>query len=327
MKIVQRGSLGGVSRLTLGSGGIGQVWGPTDRDEATATVRLAWESGITLFDMAPLYGDGEAESVMGHAFDGRFPDGLRVTTKCMLGDTPAADVERRLRASLDESCRRMRCEYADVFILHGYIVADDLRDSSRGARLAQIGVPETRYFNTVVPAFERLKASGRIGAWGITAASTQPQNLAALRHPSAPGVVQSIANLLDSPGGMAITRQPAEPRAVIAEASRRGIGVMGIRAVAAGSLTSFIDRKVADRSPEMRDWNRAEGFRALAAKLGKSPAYLAHSYALSMQGIDTVVLGIKNRSELTECLAAEADGRMSQDVIAAIDAAAADPAR
>ncbi len=202
-----------------------------------------------------------------------------------------------------------------------------MRDSSRGARLAQIGVPETRYFDTVVPAFERLKASGRIGAWGITAASTQPQNLAALRHPSAPGVVQCIANLLDSPGGMAIARQPAEPRAVIAEASRRGIGVMGIRAVAAGSLTSFIDRKVADRSPEMRDWNRAEGFRALAAKLGKSPAYLAHSYALSMQGIDTVVLGIKNRSELTECLAAEADGRMSQDVIAAIDAAAADPAR
>ena len=46
-----------------------------------------------------------------------------------------------------------------------------------------------------------------------------------------------------------------------------------------------------------------------------------------MQGIDTVVLGIKNRSELTECLAAEADDRMSQDVIAAIDAAAADPAR
>tara|TARA_B100000676_G_scaffold257231_1_gene264912 strand:- start:47 stop:376 length:330 start_codon:yes stop_codon:yes gene_type:complete len=109
MKIVQRGSLGGVSRLTLGGGGIGQVWGPTDRDEAIATVRLAWESGITLFDMAPLYGDGEAESVMGHAFDGRFPDGLRVTTKCMLGDTPAADVERRLTASLDESCRRMRC--------------------------------------------------------------------------------------------------------------------------------------------------------------------------------------------------------------------------
>ena len=47
-------------RLSLGGGGIGQVWGSTDRDEAIATVRAAYEAGIDLFDMAPLYGRGEA---------------------------------------------------------------------------------------------------------------------------------------------------------------------------------------------------------------------------------------------------------------------------
>ena len=52
------------ARLTLGGGGIGQVWGSTDRDEAVATVRAAYEAGIDLFDMAPLYGRGEAESVI-----------------------------------------------------------------------------------------------------------------------------------------------------------------------------------------------------------------------------------------------------------------------
>ena len=41
------GQLGDISALTLGGGGIGQVWGPTTREEAMAIVRAAWEAGIT----------------------------------------------------------------------------------------------------------------------------------------------------------------------------------------------------------------------------------------------------------------------------------------
>jgi aryl-alcohol dehydrogenase-like predicted oxidoreductase len=67
------GKLGDISALTLGGGGIGQVWGPTSRAEAIATVRAAWEAGITLFDVAPSYGRGEAEAVLGEAFGGRLP--------------------------------------------------------------------------------------------------------------------------------------------------------------------------------------------------------------------------------------------------------------
>jgi predicted aldo/keto reductase-like oxidoreductase len=72
------GQLGDISALTLGGGGIGQVWGPTTRDEAMATVRAAWEAGITWFDVAPSYGRGEAEVVLGEAFGGRLPPGVRV---------------------------------------------------------------------------------------------------------------------------------------------------------------------------------------------------------------------------------------------------------
>jgi hypothetical protein len=39
-----------------------------------------------------------------------------------------------------------------------------------------------------------------------------------------------------------------------------------------------------------------------------------------MPNIDTVVLGVKNRAELTQCLAAEAASPMSADEIVAIDA-------
>src|SRR5215216_2431184 len=116
------GPLGPVSALTLGGGGLGQVWGETTREEAISTVREAVEAGVTLLDLAPSYGrDSEAERVIGEAFAGRLPEGVRLTTKCMLGNPPPGDVYERLSASLDASLARLRADYVDVFILHGMI--------------------------------------------------------------------------------------------------------------------------------------------------------------------------------------------------------------
>ena len=217
----------------------------------------------------------------------------------------------------------LRCDRIDVFILHGYIIEDGWSDSIRPALLPHIGVQESRFASHVVPLFERWKAEGRIGAWGFTAASTQAQNLGALDADTKPDVVQCITNLLDSPGSMAISDEPPKPRVVIEQASERGIGVMGIRAIAAGALATAIDREVDSGSAEKRDFDRAGAFRALAEESGQSPAFLAHQYALSMAGVDTVVLGVKNREELAECVAACAAGPMEQGLIEAIDRAVA----
>ena len=60
-----------VSALTLGGGGLGQLWGETTRAECVAAVHEAMAAGITLFDLAPLYGKGESERVLGEAFRSR----------------------------------------------------------------------------------------------------------------------------------------------------------------------------------------------------------------------------------------------------------------
>ena len=78
------------------------------------------------------------------------------------------------------------------------------------------------------------------------------------------------------------------------------------------------ERTLPPNHPEMRDYARAEGFRRFAAELGMTPAFLAHRYALSLQ-VDTVVLGIKNRAELAECVAAAEAGALSADLIARVD--------
>ena len=103
MQMRQLGRLWPVSALTLGGGGLGQVWGKTDRDEAVATVHAAVAAGITLFDLAPLYGRGESEAVIGEAFAGRPPPGLRFTTKCQVGTPAPAETASMIRRHLERS--------------------------------------------------------------------------------------------------------------------------------------------------------------------------------------------------------------------------------
>jgi aryl-alcohol dehydrogenase-like predicted oxidoreductase len=313
MQTRQLGRLWPVSALTLGGGGLGQVWGATTRDEAVATVREAVEAGITLLDVAPTYGDGEAERVIGEAFDGRLPDGVRVLTKCRLGNPPAGEVLSRLERSLDDSLARMQLSTVDILLLHGYLVPSGAEKEDT--------TPRSLYVDAVRPAFEDLVRRGRIGAWGITGIMVPSAILESLAEDPPPGVAQIVTNPLDSVGEMREGEEPARPRELIEAASRRGVGVMGIRAVQAGALTDALDRDLAADHPTMVDFRRAEPFRAIARQVGESAASLAHRYALTMPGVDTVVLGVKNRMELHDCLAAEARGALPAELVERIDGA------
>jgi aryl-alcohol dehydrogenase-like predicted oxidoreductase len=308
------GKLGEISCLTLGGGGTGQVWGPTTHDEAIATVREAVDAGITFLDVAPSYGNGKAELVVGEAFNGRLPDGVRLSTKCMLGNPPPDEVLPRLERSLDQSLARMKLERVDLFLLHGQIVPDAM-----AGRLE--GTPRRLFVEVVRPAFEQLVIRGRIGAWGISAIGVPTAVLETISEDPAPMAIQAVANLLDSVGAMKRFDEPARPREIIAAGQRRNIGIMGIRAVQAGALTDTFDRTLPETHPEMVDYRRATPFRVLAKEIGESPAALAHRYSLSIPGVATVVLGVKNRSELRECVAAAEHGPLDRELIARIDTA------
>jgi aryl-alcohol dehydrogenase-like predicted oxidoreductase len=315
----QFGRLGPVSTLTLGGGGLGMLWGETSFDECVATVHAAVEAGIDLIDLAPRYGDGKAEEVVGEAFAGKLPEGVRVTSKCNLGEPPAAEIEPLLRRSIEASLERLRLSRLDLFFLHSNVVPDSDHRARRPDAAARMTLHAT-FVAHVRPVFERLAAEGLIGAWGLTGIGHPDTIIRLLGETPAPAAVQCITNLLDSPGGLKFFDGPAKPRTVIAAAHANGVGVMGIRAVQAGALTSAIDRPLPADHPEMRDYKRAAGFRRLAAELGASPAALAHRYTLSL-GVDTLVLGVKNREELAECVAAAEAGPLPADLVARIDQA------
>lgn len=317
MQTATLGPLGKVSRLTLGGGGIGQIWGPTDREEASATLHAAVEAGITLIDTAPMYLN--CEVIVGETFAGAPPPHLRFTSKHQLGSPPPGKAAARLEASLEASLAAMRLERIDLFFLHSNIAPDDYAYAHGDAARDQFSTRWSIYRDEVIPAFERLKSQGRIGGWGITGIGVPQSIEAALTQAPRPDAVQIITNLLDSAGGIRRFAEPAAPRALLATAKAQGVGVMGIRAVQAGALTAAIDRPLSPNHPDARDYARAAPFRALCAALGEDPALIAHRYALGMDGVDTLVLGVKNRAELAQALAAEAAGPLPADQLTQIE--------
>jgi len=319
MEIRQLGRLWPVSALTLGGGGLGQVWGQTSRTEAIATVRAAVDSGINFLDMAPLYGKGEAEVVVGEAFDGQLPDGVHISSKCMVGTLEPAAMLEKMERSIIRSLKSMRRERLDTFILHSQILPDGYQLSGHEETQHTWTVNWSCYQQSVIPAMEQLQKKGLIADWGITGVGLPSTIRDALSLPVKPAVVQVIANLMDSAGGIRRFDEAAEPRRIIACAKEQGVAVMGIRAVQAGALTAAMDRVLAADDAEQLDFARAQPWRELCLELNENPAVLAHRYALAMAGVDTVVLGVKNRQEQAQIVDGHNLGPLDPDTIARID--------
>jgi aryl-alcohol dehydrogenase-like predicted oxidoreductase len=247
------------------------------------------------------------------------PSHLRITTKYQLGSPAPEQIAPKLAQSLDASLAAMKLDRVDVFFLHTNICADDYVYAVRPDMQDTFATRWSLYENQVIPTMETLKAAGKIGHWGITGVGVPETVLRAIDAAKPPGVIQAVTNLLDSAGSLRRFAEPARPRAIIAAAQMRGIGVMGIRAVQAGALTAQIDRTLSPNNPDSKDYARAEPYRALCRELGEDPAVLAHRYALSLPGVDTVVLGVKNRAELQQCVAAERSGPLEPFLMAKID--------
>ena len=313
-----------ISRLTLGGGGLGQIWGETTSEEVRATIHEAIDAGINLIDTAPSYLNCERE--ISEVFAGTLPRGVRITTKCLLGTVPAGSAATMLEASIDASLKAMQIDHADIFFLHSNICEDEFVFAHGNEFRAQFATPWSQYTEEVIPAFETLKAKGKIGAWGITGIGVPSTILKALSHTIRPDVVQLISNLMDSAGALRRYDEPERARELIASAKANGVGVMGIRAVQAGALTAGIDRPLKVSHPEAKDFARAAPFRTLCADLNIDPAIMAHRYALDIPGVDTVVLGVKNPAELGQCLEAEALVPLSSDLRSQIDGLGLAPA-
>jgi aryl-alcohol dehydrogenase-like predicted oxidoreductase len=113
-----------VSRVALGTWAMGGwMWGGTDERESVATIRAALHQGINLIDTAPVYGFGISEEIVGKALA---DSGLRshaiIATKVGLewrdGKVYRNATRNRIMWEVDESLRRLRTDYIDIYQVH-----------------------------------------------------------------------------------------------------------------------------------------------------------------------------------------------------------------
>ncbi|MCC6728330.1 MAG: aldo/keto reductase [Chthonomonadales bacterium] len=102
----------------LGLGGI-VVMGGT-QEEASRVVRDAVNRGVNYFDVAPSYGDGEAEQKLGPALEG-YRD--RVFLACKTARRDRGGAAEELQTSLE----RLRTNRLDLYQLHGLTSVDEVR--------------------------------------------------------------------------------------------------------------------------------------------------------------------------------------------------------
>ncbi len=121
--------------LGVGGGPLGGLFRHVAEEEALATVERAWDLGVRLFDVAPLYGHGRSERLIGTALRGKPRAEFVLSTKvgrllrptspeptdfvdadelCPVFDFSADGVRRSLEESLD----RLGLDSVDIVLIH-----------------------------------------------------------------------------------------------------------------------------------------------------------------------------------------------------------------
>ncbi len=170
------------------------------QEEASELVAYALDAGVNQFDVAPTYGDSEL--LVGNALPGNREE---VFINCKTTQRTKAGAAAELRASL----KRLGTDYVDLYQFHALDNPDDLQ-----VVFGPDGAME---------AFAEAKQQGLIRFIGIT--GHRPDNiLAALQ--------QYDFDTVMFPVNFVIWEHSDYGRSLLAEASRRNIGVLAIKALA-----------------------------------------------------------------------------------------------
>jgi methylglyoxal reductase len=156
------------SVLGLGTWAIGGAfWGGSLESESIKTIQAAINEGINLIDTAPAYGFGVAEEIVGKAIHGQ-RDKIIISSKCglnwndqhgtLVGHESGHDIYRYLgkefiRKDLENSLRRLKTEYIDIYYTHWQ--------------------DETTPLSEVMETLQQFKKEGKIRAIGASNATVE----------------------------------------------------------------------------------------------------------------------------------------------------------
>lgn len=129
-----------VSALSFGTATFGggnaffHAWGNTDVTEAQRMVDICLEAGVNLVDTADVYSSGLSEEILGKAIAGR-RDQLLLSTKATFrmgnGPNELGSSRSHLIQACEDSLRRLRTDYIDIYTLHGFDALTPVEETLR----------------------------------------------------------------------------------------------------------------------------------------------------------------------------------------------------
>lgn len=258
-----------------------------------AITHYAFDHGITHFDLANNYGPpyGTAEETFGRLMDEDFRpyrDELFIASKAGYDMWPGPygnwGSRKYLMASIEQSLRRMRLDYVDLFYSHRYDPATPLEET------LQALVDIVRQGKALYVGISR---------WPLEALKVAEEYLR--RHDTPMLIYQGRINMLD--------RAPIE-EGILDFCRDKGIGFISFSPLAQGLLTDrYLNGIPADSrmakgltlkqealTPELLQ--RLRGFNEEARQRGETLAEMALTWILEQQGVTSVIVGASKTEQL-----------------------------
>ncbi|RIK06409.1 MAG: aldo/keto reductase [Acidobacteria bacterium] len=191
-----------VSEVGFGAWVLGlNWWGEVDELKAQRLVGAALDSGITFFDTADVYGEGRSEELLGSALSGcrdkvaigsKFGYVISGSREHSQGERPHDWRPEAVRASLENSLRRLGTDWIDLYELHNPRMDAILRDD-------------------LFASLEDLRGEGKVRAIGVAlgpAIGWEAEGVEAIEGRKV-DAVQTVFNLLEQDPGRALAAAAA----------------------------------------------------------------------------------------------------------------------
>jgi len=273
-----------ISEIGYGGWGIGRTWwGATDDRESLAALRAAWDAGVNFYDTAYVYGDGHSEELMGRALKGKKAViATKIPPKNQGWPADPATQAREafppewITACTERSLKKLDREVIDLTQFHVWT----------DAWLADDGWKE---------AVSRLKASGKIRAFGVSINDHQPDSALKLVASGLVDTVQVIFNIFD--------QAPTEKLFPLCR--KHKVGVIVRVPFDEGGLTGTLTKETRFEKGDFRAQyfrgdnlaktvDRVENLKKFLGKDTRTVADLALKFTLSFDAVSTVIPGMRS---------------------------------
>lgn len=281
-----------------------QFGGRADAKASQAMYEAARAAGITHFDTAWVYTEGQSERLLGQFLSAEREKLIIATKVAYTGGAGRAN----MLAQLDESRRRMNIDTVDILYLHRFDPKTDMRES--------------------LDTFAWLKAQGQIRHVGLSNFAgwqiMKAQSIAA-QFDLAISIVQPMYSLVKRQAEVEIMPVCVDQGIEVAPYSPLGGGLLTGKYARGGTGRLTEDDRYAARYAPAWMHDAAVGLSELAAEIGVAPTTLAVAWAMAHESRPRPIVSARSVEQLAPSLAAGTHP-MDADLYARISALSQTPA-